>query len=74
MNKVKLIYNIESPDGFPISYEWFDTPEEAWKFYFEWKKGFERQGYYSANRARIPLNSLDENVELMQSEEDDQGE
>lgn len=70
----KVIYNIESPDGFPISYDWFDTPEAAWNFYHEWKKGFEYQGYYSANHARIPLNSLDENVELMQSEVDDSGE
>lgn len=64
----KVIYNIQSPDGIPISYDWFNSPEEAWSFYNDFKKGFERQGYYSSNHGRIPLDCLDENFELIDQE------
>ncbi|MCL4640122.1 MAG: hypothetical protein M5Z89_14090, partial [Olivibacter sp.] len=59
------VYNILSPDGIYISFDWFDSPELAWQFYAEWKCGFERLGYYSSNVARIPLERLDEFMRLV---------
>lgn len=60
-----LLYNVDSPDGVPISYGWFWTPEQAMAYYEEWKKGYEKQGYYSANSGRIGLIDLDDWCELI---------
>jgi hypothetical protein len=54
------MYNILSPDNFPISIENFKTKKQALN-YFEtkWKKQFEKQGYYSSSvYGRIELNDL----------------
>ena len=54
------LFNILSPDGISISMENFSTKEEALKFFSEWKKRFEKQGYYSSNHGRIPLTELED--------------
>ena len=54
------LFNILSPDGFNISMENFSTKEDALKFFSEWKKRFEKQGYYSSNHGRIPLDELED--------------
>jgi hypothetical protein len=53
-------FRILSPDEFDINREGgFDTWQEAFKFYDEWKKGFEQQGYYSSTiHGRIHLSDL----------------
>jgi len=53
-------YDVISPDGFSITYnEIYQTFDEAHNAFNEWKKNYERQGYYSSNKGRIPLNELD---------------
>jgi hypothetical protein len=48
-----------SPDGFSIHHsDVYDTPEEALAALDEWKKRFERQGYYSSNQGRIGLDEI----------------
>ena len=56
----KKLFNILSPDGFTISMEDFSTKEDALIFFSEWKKRFEKQGYYSSNHGKIPLAELEE--------------
>lgn len=51
-------YNINSPDGFFISRESFPTLKEALDYMDDWIKGFVRQGYYSSNFEKIPLNRI----------------
>lgn len=58
-NKKKL-YDILSPDGFSIriGVEPFKTRSEGVKYFKQWKKRFEKQGYYSSNNGRIDLEDL----------------
>ena len=61
--KNKKQFQILSPDGFAIGMDThFDTPELAWKNFEAWKRGYERQGYYSTvknnRRVQIPLEEL----------------
>jgi|GEM_PF-6392994 len=52
-------YNYLSPDGITLSMNNFPTKEQAQSFLYEWKKRFEKQGYYSSNRyGRIPVTIL----------------
>jgi hypothetical protein len=54
------MYRILSPDGFDIRRDkTYATPEEAVADLQEWIKGFERQGYYSSVKGRIPLDELE---------------
>lgn len=62
-------YYILTPEGFPIDEEIdHETPNQAWNEFEDWKKRFERQGYYSTvsrgERIRIPLNKLKDCCEL----------
>jgi len=62
----KTMYDVISPDGFPISCEPFNTQEEAVKYAFQWCKRYEQQGYYSTSRwEKIPLEDLPENLDLV---------
>ena len=60
-------YNILSPDGITLRREkTYSTIDEAKADFNEWKKAFERQGYYSSNKGRIPLDELEENCTLIE--------
>ena len=55
----KIRYNILSPDGFPIERDkTYPSIKAANRAFDLWAKRFEKQGYYSANDGRIPLNEL----------------
>jgi len=60
-------YDVLSPDGFPIHFsKTYKTIKEAKNAIQEWKKGYERQGYYSStNHGRIPLNELENYCEIV---------
>jgi hypothetical protein len=55
-------FDVFSPDGFAIHREeTYPSVEVAREKYNEWKKQYERQGYYSSVKyGRIPLNELDD--------------
>lgn len=64
----KKPFQIISPDGFSINRErGFDTWQEAFKFFDDWKKGLEKQGYYSTvkygERIQIHLSDLADECE-----------
>jgi len=68
-NKIKTAskYQVISPDGFRIDFSKSTYPslkaaKEAFK---NWKKGYERQGYYSSSKhGRIDLNDLEDYCEF----------
>lgn len=49
-----------SPDGITIDFHKFSYPsmKSAEEAFEQWKKRYERQGYYSSNFRRIPLEEL----------------
>lgn len=53
-------YEVISPDGFPIDFEirYYDSFKEAEEAFEKWKERYSRQGYYSSNGGRIPLEDL----------------
>jgi len=54
-------FDVISPDGFSIHFsDVYSSKKEAIKAFQEWKKRYERQGYYSStNYGRIPLDELE---------------
>lgn len=66
----KKRYDILSPDGFSIriGVEPFKTREEGIKYFEQWKKRFEKQGYYSSNNGRIGLEDLGDYCEFIEVE------
>jgi len=65
-NKQKR-YDILSPDGFSIFFDkTYKTREEAMNAFFEWKKRYEQQGYYSSNRGKIPLDELEQHCTIVE--------
>lgn len=61
-----VTFNFMSPDGFSISREDFSTQAQAESYFELWKKGYERQGYYSSNDyGRIELASLPQFCQLI---------
>jgi len=61
VRKNKVFYDIISPDGFTIRMPGdplFKTRVEGVKYFNQWKKRFEFQGYYSSNYGRILLIDL----------------
>lgn len=56
----KKKWQVLSPDGFTIDFHHASYPSKkaAIKAFEDWKKRYEHQGYYSSNRARIPLKEL----------------
>jgi hypothetical protein len=60
-------YDILSPDGFSIFFDkTYATKEEAMTNFWEWKKRYELQGYYSSNNGRIPLDELEKHCEMIE--------
>lgn len=60
------VYDILSPDGFSIDPEKvYQTEQEAEDAFNEWKKRYERQGYYSSNHGRIALEDLRDECSLI---------
>jgi hypothetical protein len=59
-------YDVISPDGFSINREGtYSSKKKAREGFTEWAKNFERQGYYSSNRGRIPLDELADHCQLI---------
>ena len=54
-------YEVLSPDGFTIEFDrpYYTSKEKAMIAFNEWKERFRRQGYYSSNNGRIPLEDLE---------------
>ena len=54
-------YEVLSPDGFTIEFDrpYYTSKERAMIAFNEWKERFRRQGYYSSNNGRIPLEDLE---------------
>ena len=54
-------YEVLSPDGFTIEFDrpYYTSKERAMIAFNEWKERFRRQGYYSSNNGRIPLDELE---------------
>jgi Ca2+-binding EF-hand superfamily protein len=50
-----------SPDGFTIEFDkpYYTSKEMAMDAFHEWKERYRRQGYYSSNNGRIPLEDLE---------------
>ena len=66
------MYNVVSPDGFPITCEPFTTRRKAIAAIPAWKKRFEKQGYYLTGRLeKIPLKYLREELSVVAVSEDD---
>ncbi len=67
--KNKTRYDVISPDGFSIHFsDTYATKEDAKNAFFDWKKRFESQGYYSSNNGRIPLNELENHCRIIEVE------
>ena len=48
-----------SPDGITIENVWsYPSKEKAESAFKKWRKRYEKQGYYSSNEGRIPLDEL----------------
>jgi hypothetical protein len=55
----KIMYNVISPDGFPITCEPFASERDALEAIPAWCQRFKKQGYYSTSGLqRIPLKEL----------------
>jgi hypothetical protein len=62
----KKLYDVLSPDGFPITCESFPSKKAALAAVPLWCSRFERQGYYStSNREQIPLDELPRCLEIV---------
>lgn len=53
------MYQILSPDGFPIDLQPYATKEQASTALKTWLKRYETQGYYSSKAGRISLQDLE---------------
>lgn len=65
--KKKVYYDLLSPDGismFPNKI--FKNLDEVEPAFEQWKKRFERQGYYSSNNGRIHLDDLADEMQLIE--------
>lgn len=53
-------YEVLSPDGFTIEFDkpYYTSREKAMTAFNEWKERYRKQGYYSSNNGRIPLNEV----------------
>lgn len=58
-------FEVLSPDGFTIELHrpYYNTIEEAFQSFDNWKKRYELQGYYSSvNYGKISLDELEEYI------------
>lgn len=60
-------FDVISPDGFSIHFsDTYKSKREAMTAFQEWKKGYERQGYYSSVKyGRIPLDELENYCQIV---------
>jgi hypothetical protein len=67
MPKQNAPVQVLSPDGFTIDFEINEYPnmDAAIAAFEQWKKRYERQGYYSSNFARIPLDELKDHCQFI---------
>ena len=66
MKNNKEKWDVISPDGFSIHFsDTYPTKEGAMFAFNDWKKQFERQGYYSSNNGRIPLDELEQHCRII---------
>jgi len=69
--KTEQRYQILSPDGFPLFRDRTFTESEILPAFEEWKKRYEKQGYYStSNRERIDLRDLADMVDVIEVSDD----
>lgn len=69
-------FEVLSPDKVTIEYynPYYDSKEQAFEAFDKWKKGYERQGYYSSvDYGRISLEELEDyiyvrEIDVLQSE------
>ena len=65
----KKLFNVISPDGFPISCEPFASEQEALSAIPVWCNWFKNQGHYStSNRQNIPLKELPDYLRVIPAE------
>jgi hypothetical protein len=58
-------YDVKSPDGISIARTgYYSTTTEAGEALEKWVENYSRQGYYSSNMGRIPLEELALHCEL----------
>ncbi len=59
-------YEVLSPDGFTIEFDrpYYTSKEKAVAAFDKWKERFRRQGYYSSNNGRIPLEDLENHCSI----------
>ena len=64
----KVKYDVLSPDGISIHHsDTYSSKKKAREAFEQWKKNYERQGYYSSSRyGRIPLKDLHEYMQLIE--------
>ena len=55
-------YQVLSPDGFTIEFDkpYYPSKKKAFEAIDKWKERYRRQGYYSSNNGRIPLEELED--------------
>ena len=59
-------FDVLSPDGFPITFEPFESKRAAREFIPKWCKRYELQGYYSTSRwEHIPLDELPDRLSIV---------
>jgi len=58
LSEIKWV--VISPDGLPISFDKWNSREDAETGFNEWLKRFEGQGYYSSVKGRIALQDVQE--------------
>jgi hypothetical protein len=59
-------FDVLSPDGFSIHFsDTYPSEKKAIKAFEEWKLRYERQGYYSSNNGRIPVNELHNHIKIV---------
>jgi len=62
----KKLYEVLSPDGFPITCEPFKTKKAALEYVPRWCERYQQQGYYStARREQISLHELPDYLRLV---------
>lgn len=64
------MYQILSPDGFPISQDIYRNKKQAKLAFEKWKQSFYLQGFYSqlcynGYKREIPLNQLEDYCQLI---------
>lgn len=60
-------YDLLTPDGFSINpSKTYTTPKQILMAFNDWKKQFEKQGYYSHEGEKIPLVDLENYCNVIQ--------